>query len=228
MIHDIDTRFTIPKLKAMCTALGLTVSGAKPQLQGRLTTHLNLLFQRHDSVRYNLAKSSAEVQRGSSYGPRVTYGPSGRQKIDFSRPNGYHTSSTTQASTATPVQTTSTSTNNSNNNNWGMSSLYQNLRLRICPFYTFANKQLSTRDYPSIISSQTSRKPTAYQVSSSLYFPSKVNPPSMSIIPNNPTHPTPPNNRNALQTRPQTTLKPLPSSPLLHPNRPRRLRKLCH
>src|SRR5271170_7257942 len=122
----------------MCTALGLTVSGTKPQLQGRLTTHLNLLFQRHDSARYNLAKSSAEVQRGSSYGARVKYGPSGRQKIDFSRPNGYHASSTTQASTATPVQTPSS--NNSNNNNWGMSSLYQNLRLRISPFSTFSNE----------------------------------------------------------------------------------------
>ena len=142
MIHDIDTRFTIPKLKGMCTALGLTVSGTKPQLQGRLTTHLNLLFHRHDSARYNLAKSSAEVQRGTSYGARVKYGPSGRQKIDFSRPNGYHASSTasstTQASTATPVQTTSSSS--SNNNNWGMSSLYQNLRLRICPFSTFTNE----------------------------------------------------------------------------------------
>ena len=121
--------------------LGLAVGGAKGHLQGRLTAHLNLLLQRQDTVRYNLAKSSAEVQRGSSYGPRVKYVPSGGQNIDFSRPNGYHSSSTVPASTVTPVQTSSTT--NSNNNNWGMSSLYQNLRLRTCPFFVLVSDKLA-------------------------------------------------------------------------------------
>src|SRR5271154_5613342 len=82
-MYDIDSRFTIPRLKAVCTALGLTVGGLKEDLQGRLTTHLNLLLQRGDAGRYSLAKSSAEVQRGSSYGARVKYVPSGRHKIDL-------------------------------------------------------------------------------------------------------------------------------------------------
>jgi len=64
----------------MCTALGLAVGGAKGHLQGRLATHLNLLLQRQDAARYNLAKSSAEVQRGGSYGTRAKYVPLGRTK----------------------------------------------------------------------------------------------------------------------------------------------------
>ena len=114
----------------MCTALGLTVGGTKGQLQAKLTAHLNMLLSRHDSVKYNLAKSSAEIQRGSAYGARVEYVTGDGRKIDFSRPNGYH-ASTTPSSSLTPAQTSS------NPKTWGMSSLYQNVRLRIYPFCSF-------------------------------------------------------------------------------------------
>jgi len=131
VIYDIDNSFTIPKLKAMCTALGIAVGGAKAQLQTRLTTHLNLLLTRQDTARYNLAKSTAEAQRGISYGagPRSQYRPRNSNEdrtLNYSRPNGYHASST-PASLPSPAQTSSTS------NNWGMPSVYHNIRLRTYP-----------------------------------------------------------------------------------------------
>ena len=63
--------------------------------------------------------------------------------------------------------------------------------------------------------------------SSSLYV-DLINLLSMSHVPNNPAHPPASHNRNAFQTPAQTTLKPLPTSPLQHANRPCRIRKLCH
>jgi len=136
-MYDIKRTFTIPQLKAMCAALGLTVGGAEEHLQGRLMTHLNMLFQRQDGARFSLAKIAAEVQRGAAYVPRVTYVPSERQKIDFfSRPNVYHASSTAPASIATPVHITSSPTN------WGMSPSYQDLRLRTSSLF-YQSKQIA-------------------------------------------------------------------------------------
>jgi hypothetical protein len=65
-----------------------------------------------------LGKSLAEAERGHPYGPRASsrYDINRSRSNDYSRPNGMYASST--------VPTTS------NNNSWGMSSVYQNVRLR--------------------------------------------------------------------------------------------------
>jgi SAP domain len=119
-MYDIDSRFTVKNLKALCQALGIAISGTKGALQQRLRMYLDQLAGKQDVVRFNIGKTAAESERGRSYSHRPRYNAHPGRKTDFSRPNGYHPS-TSASSHSTPLQT----------NNWGMSSLYQNIRLRL-------------------------------------------------------------------------------------------------
>lgn len=104
----------------MCQALGLAISGTKGTLQQRLRTYLDQLVGKRDVVRFSIGKTMAESERGGTYSHRPRYDAHLGLKIDYSRPNGY-IPSTSGSSHSTSQQT----------NNWGMSPLYQNIRLRL-------------------------------------------------------------------------------------------------
>ena len=69
-MFDIDSRFTVKQLKAMCTALGLPVSGTKGPLQARLRACFDSLITRNDTARYNIGKTAAEKERNHTYRSR--------------------------------------------------------------------------------------------------------------------------------------------------------------
>jgi hypothetical protein len=99
--------------------VGLPLSGTKGILQQRLRAFFEGLLNKHDSARFNIGKSVAAVERGVAYGQsRAAYDIYRGRGNDYSRPNGYHASGTSNATS-------------SQNNPWGMSSVYQNVRLRI-------------------------------------------------------------------------------------------------
>jgi hypothetical protein len=126
-MYDIDGRFTVRSLKHLCTGLNLPLSGTKGVLQERLRKFFDMLLNRNDTARFDLGKSLAEAERGYAYGPRATsrYDIYRSRSNDYSRPNGMYAVSS--------VPTTS------NNNSWGMSSVYQNVRLRTIHLFP-ANK----------------------------------------------------------------------------------------
>jgi hypothetical protein len=119
-MYDIESRFTVKSLKAVCHALGLAISGTKGSLQQRLRAHFDQLVGKQDTIRFSIGKTAAESERGGSYGHRPRYDAPPRPRIDHSRPNGYH-----------PPSSGSSHSTSSQTNNWGMSPLYQNIRLRM-------------------------------------------------------------------------------------------------
>ena len=122
-MYDIDARFTVKSLKAVCQAIGLPISGTKGLLQQRLRNHFDHLVSKQDSIQYGIAKTTVESERGYPYGqPRQTrYDVNKGSGIDDSRPNGFHSS-------ASPIATATPTTSQ-----WGLSPLYQNIRLRTTP-----------------------------------------------------------------------------------------------
>jgi hypothetical protein len=136
-LYDIESRFTIKNLKAVCTASGLAVSGTKGTLQLRLRSYFDMLAGKQDSLRFNIGKTAAEVERGSQYGQSrpIRYNLYTGSIVDFSRPNGF-------PSTASPSRT---------NNTWGMSPLYQNIRLPVykkMPFYSLLTNVTQVYNIP--------------------------------------------------------------------------------
>lgn len=123
-MYDIETRFTVKSLKALCGALGAPVSGAKGVLQQRLRALLLRILNNQDTVLFNMGKTAAETERGTSYNASrlQRYRIFGSERVDCSRPNGFH-----------PVSSTGATASTSQGNNWGMSSLYNNVRLRKLP-----------------------------------------------------------------------------------------------
>ena len=120
-MYDIDSRFTVKSLKSVCSALNLPVGGTKGLLQQRLRSYFDQLVNKRDTVQFNIGKATTEAERGVAYGQshRLGYDIYRGRGIDYSRPNGYPSSGS--STTATPSQT----------NTWGMSPLYQNIRLRM-------------------------------------------------------------------------------------------------
>ena len=123
-MYDIETRFTIKSLKAVCAALGAPVSGAKGVLQQRLRALFLRILNNQDTVLFNMGKNAAEMERGTSYSVSQArrYSAFEFGGVDCSRPNGFHALSS-QGATSSSTQ----------GNNWGMSSLYNNVRLRMFP-----------------------------------------------------------------------------------------------
>lgn len=117
MLYDIESRFTVKNLKSFCAAVGVPISGTKGLLQQRLRSWFDQIVAKQDVVRFNIAKTAAEAERGVPY-ERTRYARYINRGVHDSRPNGFHSSGT---SAVTPAQT----------NTWGMSSLYQNVRLRM-------------------------------------------------------------------------------------------------
>ena len=73
-MYDITNNFTVPKLKAVCHTLGLSVGGTKVPLQARLRSYFNGLLDKKDAVRFGVGSGVVERERGSEYGhPRVRY-----------------------------------------------------------------------------------------------------------------------------------------------------------
>ena len=128
-MYDIEARFTVKNMKSICSAVGLPISGTKGILQQRLRTYFEQLAAKQDSIRFNIAKTAAESERGCAYGFNRYHSYSGVVAlITTSRPaNGFRPAGT--SSTVTPSQT----------NTWGMSPLYQNIRLRM----TFCDSQIN-------------------------------------------------------------------------------------
>ena len=117
-MYDVESRFTVKSLKAVCSALNLPISGTKGLLQQRLRTTFDSIATRQDKERFGIGKAAVEAERGSPYGqPRQQRCAFSKPSIDHSRPNAYYPAPTPH----TPART----------NTWGMSPLYQNIQLRI-------------------------------------------------------------------------------------------------
>jgi hypothetical protein len=66
-VYDIESRFTVKSLKALCGALGAPVSGAKGVLQQRLRASLLRILNVQDTALFNIGKTAAEMERGAPY-----------------------------------------------------------------------------------------------------------------------------------------------------------------
>lgn len=124
-MYDIETRFTVKSLKAVCGALGAPVSGTKSILQQRLRSLLLRLLDSNDPVKFGIGKAAAQAERGRPYNDSRAgrYSVSVGRGAECSRPNGFHSGT----STSTPAPSSS------QGNSWGMSSIYQTVRLRRSP-----------------------------------------------------------------------------------------------
>jgi hypothetical protein len=107
----------VKNLKTVCSALGQPIGGTKGVLQQRLRSYFDQLVTKGDTARFNIGKNASEAERGMPYGA-ARYDCSAVDYANCSRPNLAHPSG---PSTATPSQT----------NTWGMSPVYQNVRLRM-------------------------------------------------------------------------------------------------
>jgi len=152
LLNDIRFRFTIKTLKALCQAAALPVSGTKPTLQERLRQHLEILLDRQQSVRYQMVRTTAEIEKGQPYG-----GGGSRYILVMQAhmAHGYNRIRLPNVTTSPghPVASSSQA-----NNAWGLSSLYLGLQLRSRPRLSVlrrANMQPILSDYHSIISLQT-------------------------------------------------------------------------
>ena len=67
-MYDIEARFTVKNMKAICLAVGVPISGTKGILQQRLRLYFEQLAAKQDSIRFNIGKTAAESERGGTYG----------------------------------------------------------------------------------------------------------------------------------------------------------------
>jgi len=116
-MYDIEQRFTVKNLKAVCGTLGQHIGGTKGVLQQRLRSHFESILEKKDAVRFSIGKGVVESERGLAYNSNRPTGGGA-----YNRPNGYDASSSPSKPTVSSAP-----------NAWGMSNLYANIRLRMLP-----------------------------------------------------------------------------------------------